>query len=150
VIGPAETLDEYDIAFDVLSNTNRCAAADLVPAPGRRAWGVLYDIADDSIRGVFSDGRRTLASVEGPRYEEREIRVRRSDGQVVTAVTFLVRPGERQPGLWTGVWYVSWIVYGLRSHGVDEQYIGHVIEVALETNERAGDPGRQNELIRNL
>src|SRR2546425_943002 len=72
VSGSAQTVAEYDIAFDVVSNTNRCAAADLIPTQGRRAWGVLYEIPDDFIRGTRADGEKTLENIEGPRYEEKE------------------------------------------------------------------------------
>jgi cation transport regulator ChaC len=150
VQGPAETVDDYDICFDVYSNTNRCAASDLVDVSGRKAWGVLYEIPDEFIRGERSDGQKTLAQIEGSRYEEKDITVRRPNGEVAQAMTFLVRSAERQSGLTTSVWYVSWIVYGLREQGVREPYIAHVIDVALATNEQAGDPEKQNELIRNL
>lgn len=150
VQGPAETVDDYDICFDVDSKTNRCAASDLVPVNGRKAWGVLYEIPDEFIRGKRNDGQKTLTQVEGSRYEEKDIAVRRRDGEIAQAKTFLVRPDERRSGLTTGVWYVSWIVYGLREQGVPEPYIAHVIDVALVTNEQAGDPEKQNELIRGL
>ena len=151
VIGSAETIDDYTIAFDVESRTNGCAASDLRLTPGRKAWGVLYDIPDEFIRGRRSDRQRTLEEVEGPNYEERKIPVRPRGGEPDDAVTFVVRPDQRATNLFTGVWYVSWIVYGLREHGVPEDYIAHVIEVAMETNRRAGSTGQQqNELIRRL
>jgi hypothetical protein len=150
VQGPAETVDDYDICFDVPSTTNRCAASDLVPVNDRKAVGVLYEIPDELIRGERNDGQKTLEQIEGPRYEEKNIAVRRPNGDVAQAITFLVKPGERKSGLTTGAWYVSWIVYGLREQGVSESYIAHVIDVALATNAGAGDAEKQNELIRNL
>src|SRR5260370_14148024 len=42
--GLACTVVGFDIAFDVMSNNNGCAACDLVPVEGRVAWGILYDI----------------------------------------------------------------------------------------------------------
>ena len=137
VVGPAETVDDYDIAFDVVSRTNQCAAADLVVRPGCRAWGVLYEIPDEFIRGKRGDGENTLAEIEGPNYEERAIQVRQPGGNEIGAVTFLVRPDKRKENLFTGAWYVSWIVYGLRERGVPEEYIQHVLDVAIETNKRA-------------
>ena len=68
--GQAQTVEEFDIAFDVHSQTNGCAAADLILTPGRKACGVLYEIAEDFIRGRLTDGQKTLAQIEGPRYEE--------------------------------------------------------------------------------
>jgi hypothetical protein len=133
-LGRAETEEDFDIAFDVPSETNGCAASDLIHVPGRRAWGVLYEIADDDIRGRRADGKRTLARIEGQRYEEKPIRVRDAHGALREAITFLVKDDERRENLATGAWYVSWIVYGLRDHGVPEQYIQHVVEVAITTN----------------
>ena len=151
LIGPAETVDDFDIAFDLYSQTNRCAAADLVPTPGRKAWGVLYEIPDDFIRGKRGDGRKTLEQIEGRNYEEKEILVRPSGGDQVRAVTFLVKPDRRATGLVTGVWYVSWIVYGLREQGVPEAYIEHVVQVAIEANRRAKTvAAEQDELIGTL
>lgn len=150
-LGRAETIDDYDIRFDVYSETNGCAASDLVRTPGRRAWGVLYEIPDDFIRGPRTDGRRTLARTEGSRYEEMQIRVRDAQGHEREAVTFVVKRAERREGLATSAAYVSWIVYGLRDHGVPEDYLAHVSEVAVGTNERAAqDAAEQTRLIRTL
>lgn len=151
VIGRAETVEDYDIAFDVWSETNQCAAADLVPTPGRKACGVLYEIPDDFIRGRRRDGQRTLAEIEGPNYEANDIRVGRPDGDAAQAVTFLVKRDKRAMRLSTSAAYVSWIVCGLREQGVPELYVRHVIEVALETNRQAGPAAEeQSGLIRNL
>ncbi|MBI1852370.1 MAG: gamma-glutamylcyclotransferase [Planctomycetes bacterium] len=151
VIGPAETVEDYDIAFDVFSTTNKCAAGDLVPTPGRKAWGVLYDIPDEFIRGKRKDDQKTLENIEGSNYEEKEIRVRRPGREPMTSVTFLVKRDKRSTGLITGAWYVSWIVYGLREQGVPEEYVQHVVDVALETNHRAVTTGQeQSDLIRSL
>jgi hypothetical protein len=151
-LGRAETDEDFDIAFDVMSQTNGCAASDLVHVPSRKAWGVLYEIPDDDIRGRRLDGKRTLAQIEGPRYEEKPIRVRDVHGALREAITFLVRDVERRDSLATGAWYVSWIVYGLRDHGVPEQYIQHVVEIAISTNGRAtvGWAAEQSRIIGEL
>src|SRR5690348_17064469 len=100
-LGRAQTVDEYKIAFDVWSQTNACAASNLVLVAdtGQRSWGVLYEIPADLIRGRRTDSRRTLAQIEGSRYEEIPLRVRNGDGEEVTVTTFLVRPNERRPAL---------------------------------------------------
>lgn len=149
--GCACTAEDFAIAFDVYSQTNGCAASDLISTPGRQAWGVLYDIPDDFIRGKRRDGQRTLAEIEGPRYEETKIRVRDSKGNEREATTFVVKETERRTDLSTSAAYVSWIVYGLRDHGVPEDYIEHVVEVAIETNRRAGEyAAEQTRLIETL
>lgn len=137
-LGRAQTIEDCDIAFDVVSKTNGCAASDLIQTPGRKAWGVLYEIPDELIRGKRRDGQKTLEEIESKRYEEKPIRVVDQKGEQHTATTFVVREKDRREGLATSAAYVSWIVYGLRDHGVPEDWIAHVIDVAVETNKRAG------------
>jgi hypothetical protein len=137
-LGLAQTVDDFAIAFDVYSQKNSCAASDLVHTQGRKAWGVLYDIPDDFIRGKRPDGQKTLAQIEGPEYEERRIRVRNKQGDELEALTFLVKEEKRRTGIATSAAYVSWIIYGLREHAAPEDYISHVLAVAIETNQRAG------------
>jgi cation transport regulator ChaC len=153
IVGRAQTLDEYEIAFDVWSNGNGCAASDLIAATGtgHRAWGVLFEVPPDRIRGRNHPKGKTMEEIEGPRYEEKQIRVRNEAGEEVEATTFLVKPDERQSGLWTSAAYVSWIVYGLREHGAPEEYIAHVQEVAMQTNVKASAVAtEQNRIITKL
>jgi AIG2-like family len=133
----AQTIDEYDIAFNVWSNGNGCAASNLIPTPGRHAWGVLYDIADDRLRGRGTPGRKTMTEIEGLRYEARTISARTTDGQEFQATTFLVKRNSEAAGLWTSKEYVEHIVNGLRAADAPTEYIEHVITVAIEHNERA-------------
>jgi AIG2 family protein len=141
--GRGQTVEGFDIAFDVFSKTNGCAASDLVQTPGRKAWGVLYEVPDAAFE--------TLKKVEGPLYEEKPILVTDDKDQEQNATTFLVRPEERRIGLATSAAYVSWIVYGLREHGVPEDWIAHVLGVAVETNKRApADSAEQIRLIKTL
>ncbi len=129
-LGRAKTVEDFDIAFDVVSNTNGCAASDLIQTPGRKAWGVLYKLS--------KDGLEKLKDIEGSRYQEKPIRVIDENGKKRKAKTFVVREKERRQGLATSAAYVSWIIYGLRDHGVPEEWIAHVLNVAVETNQRAG------------
>jgi hypothetical protein len=133
VAGCAQTVDEYEIAFDVWSGVNQCAAADLIRAAGsgRRAWGVLYQTTDA--------GLARLREVEGPAYEEKAVCVRNLAGEIKEATTFLVKSGKRRRGLWTSAKYVSYIVAGLREHKAPEEYTQHVLDVAIRTNEVAED-----------
>ena len=136
-------MEDFDISFDVSSQTNGCAASDLLRSPGRKVWGVLYRLSDE--------GFEKLKNIEGPRYESIPIRVSNRDGEELEATTFLVKPNERRTSLATSAAYVSWIIYGLRDHGVPQNYISHVVEVALETNQRAGaTAAEQIRLIKTL
>ena len=157
--GRAETIDEFDLRFDVWSQGNGCAASDLVPArgTGRHAWGVLYEIPADLIRGERGDRRKTLTKIEGSLYEEKPVRVRDKDGHEVEepVTTFVVRHTnenntERRAGLWTSADYVGHIVNGLRAHGVEEvapDYIEHVIDFAIETNAKAAEMAAEQSLL---
>lgn len=137
-LGKAQTMDDWKIAFDVYSHRNRCAAGDLVPAPGAgKAWGVLYEVPAELVRGMRVDGPKTLEQIEGNKYEEKAIRVENSAGTEVDAITFVVKPAEQRIGLWTSAEYVGHIVKGLRQHEVPTEYVMRVIEIALETNRRA-------------
>jgi len=121
--GCAQTIEDFEIAFDVYSQTNGCAASDLFHSVNRKAWGVLYEIPEGFIRSRRADGQKTLEQIEGPRYEEQLIRAIDKDGNGQEAVTFLVREAECRPGIATRAAYLSWIIYGLRDHGVSEEYI---------------------------
>ena len=121
--GKAQTVDFYQIAFDVWSNTNKCAASDLIPGGENRAWGVLYEVPDDRID--------RLAEIEGPKYEKKCIQVTHN-GEPVTAVTFLVKKDRRVCNRATSVEYVEYIVKGLRDFDVPEEYVQNVINVAIE------------------
>ena len=132
----AQTVDNFEIAFDVWSSKNKCAAADLVRIGNKPAWGVLYEIAEDFIDGSPPDGGKTLAGIEGKNYEKKCIQVEIVKGEiksVVSAVTFLVKasaPGSDKP---TSLAYVEHIVKGMRKHGIPEGYINYVLDTALKT-----------------
>ena len=145
-LGRAETIEEFDIAFDVWSQTNGCAASNLirVPGSGRRGWGILFEIPAALIQGRRTDGRKTLAQIEGPRYEEKQIRIRNASGKELEVATFLVRPEEQRPGLWTSFEYVQHIVSGLRAHDVPNEYVERVIDIAVGTNNLAAQSARDH------
>lgn len=148
VVGRAQTVDQYDIAFDVWSQSNGCAASNLVPAPGtnHHAWGVLYKIPEERIWTAKARGQKTLEAIEGANYAGTTIRVRSETLGEVDAITFLVKK-PNPDGLWTSADYVGHIVHGLRSHSVPEDYIQRVIDAAIQTNTRANDqPSAQREL----
>lgn len=142
-LGSAQTVEDFDIAFDVVSKTNGCAASDLIQKPGRKAWGVLYEVSED--------GLKRLKDIEGLRYEEKPIIVVDQQGKEHEARTFVVREEKRRQDLATSAAYVSWIIYGLRDHSVPEDWIAHVVDVAVETNERTGaSAAEQTRIIKTL
>ena len=57
----AETVEDYELAFDVMSTGRGCAASDIVRKEGGKVWGVLYQIPDDLIgRDTTPKGRRSF------------------------------------------------------------------------------------------
>jgi gamma-glutamylcyclotransferase len=133
-IGIAETVDEFQLAFDVWSNGRKCAAADMVPSPGNRVWGALYEVPDFLIgrNTAEAQGRRTLDAIEGIYYRRVTIAVRRENGQIISAITY--RVGNPAQGLKTSLEYVGYIVKGLRERGVNEDYIDDVKKLAQANN----------------
>lgn len=132
--GIAETLENYQIQFDVWSDANKCAAADIVKTPGKKVWGVLYDIPADFVRGRPKDKRKTLDQIEGERYEAIRIRVRDSRGVEQDATTFVACQRDRRSGIRTSLEYVRHIVFGLREQGVGDEYIAEVKKIAADNN----------------
>ncbi len=140
-LGRARTVDNSEIAFDVWSTGNNCAAADLIWRGDTQAWGVLFEIPECFIDGPLrADDRKTLAQIEGSKYEKQRIWVI-ADGQTHSAVTFLARECARVSGRPTSSVYVSRIVKGLRDHGVPEEYVDHVLITALENLGSSGQEG---------
>jgi hypothetical protein len=76
-ISIAETVDDYELTFDVWSVRRGCAAADMRPKHGSTVWGVLYEVDDCLL------DRDT--ALEGRNYQRHTIRVRRLDGDVAEA-----------------------------------------------------------------
>ena len=163
--GPAETIEEYEVSFAVWSKGNACAASNVASATGtgHHAWGVLYEVPADRIRGrKRTDGKKTMEDIEGSHYEEMEkpIRVRNSAGAEVEATTFVVKPSAERKGvlrnsnsgrivLWTSAKYVGHIISGLRAHAVPEGYVQHIVDIALDANRRVGETS-QDLLIESL
>jgi len=134
LLGRAE-LEGFRLVFDVWSDGNNCAAADIVEVPASTVQGVLYEIPDNLISRTTTPLRRkSFDAIEGRRYERRQVRVKRRDGSVVNAITYVARQSEREGNIQTSLEYVTYIVLGLRENAADEEYIGMVKEIAQENN----------------
>ena len=72
--------------------------------------------------------RRTRTST----YKGETIQVRKTNGEIVSALTYTVR--DPNPGLRTNVAYVSHIVRGLRKHHISDEYIAKVKAIAAANN----------------
>jgi hypothetical protein len=137
----AETVDDFQLAFDVWAAGRGCAAADIQAKPGSKVWGVLYEIPDYLIRRATAHekGRKAMDDIEaeGTVYRRETISVRQPDGQVTTALTYRVI--SPQKGLETALEYVGYIVKGLRDHGVSDEYIASVKQIAAANNPKIAD-----------
>jgi gamma-glutamylcyclotransferase len=133
-IGIAQTVEDFRLSFDVWSNGRNCAAANIVPYPGNKVWGALYEIPDHLIDRVSAKayGRKSLDAIEGKKYRRENIRVRLADDQLVTAVTYLVIDPEA--GMKTSFEYVGHIVAGLKERGIPSTYIALVKQIAADNN----------------
>jgi gamma-glutamylcyclotransferase (GGCT)/AIG2-like uncharacterized protein YtfP len=132
----AETVENFELAFDVWSERRGCAAADIIRKPGSKVWGALYEVPDDLIdrKTAKARGRRSFDAIEGEgnNYKREMIEVRRPDGQIVSALTYTVK--SPKPGLKTSEEYVGYIVAGLRKRGVNQQYIEQVKAITVANN----------------
>ena len=65
-IGKA-AVEDFQLAFDVLSEHRRCAAADIVSKPGSKVWGALYTVPDYLIgrETAKAKGRKSMDAIEG-------------------------------------------------------------------------------------
>jgi hypothetical protein len=128
-------LEGYTLRFDVWSDGNQCAASDIVEEADQIVQGVLYNVPDCLMtRETTPPGRRSFDSIEGPRYERSDVRVRRPDGSTVTAITYTARPDSRRSDILTSVEYVTHIVMGLRDNAADAEYIDTVKFIARQNN----------------
>ncbi len=135
-IGIAHTVEDYQLAFDVLSKNRGCAASDIVPSVGSKVWGVLYEVPHFLIgrETAREKGRTSLDQIEGEgtNYERRSIHVKSPNGRVRTAITYtVIKPITDAK---TNLEYVRHIVLGLREHGIPQEYIDNVKAIACVNN----------------
>jgi gamma-glutamylcyclotransferase (GGCT)/AIG2-like uncharacterized protein YtfP len=87
VVGPA-SLDGYRLVFNVPSRSWGGGAANAIPAPGGRLWGVLWEIGEAELRA--------LDSFRGDERMHHTLRVEvRGPEGAVQATTFAVDSPER-------------------------------------------------------
>jgi gamma-glutamylcyclotransferase len=132
----AETIEDYELAFDVQSIGRGCAASDIVRKTGSKVWGVLYEVPDYLIHRETAKARKRKSfdqiEGEGTNYKRETIQVRRQDGDMATALTYTV--SHPKLGLKTNIDYVGHIVRGLRDHKVPDEYIAKVKAIAVANN----------------
>jgi hypothetical protein len=107
----------YALEFSKRSNDGSGKGA-LVAAPGSRAYGVLFEIADNELGA--------LNRAEGRGYDRDDgFPVRRVDtDEEISAVTYLA--GERDASLRPFDWYLALVVAGARQHRLPPEEIAHL------------------------
>ncbi len=129
----AETVEDFELTFDVHSK-HGYATSDIVRKPGGKVWGVLYQVPDYLIdtNTANAGGRKSFDAIEGKKYRRETITVRRPNGKIVLALTYIVKCPEAQ--LKTSIDYVRHIVCGLREHKIQDAYIAKVKAIASANN----------------
>jgi hypothetical protein len=134
--GVAETVEDFELSFDVWSKRRCCAASNIIRMPGRKVMGVLYEVPDYLLsRETAKPHSRTSFDEiegEGSNYKRDYIDVCRSDGQIIRALTYTVIQPRKD--LRTDANYVRLILAGLREHGISEDYIVRVKALAVANN----------------
>lgn len=132
----AETIEDFELAFDVQSTGRGCAASDIVRKPGGKVWGVLYQVPDYLIgrKTAKPRGRKSFDEIEGEgtNYKRETIKVCCPNGKIVSALTYTVKCPKA--GLRTNTDYVRLIVSGLREHKISDEYIAKVKAAAAANN----------------
>ena|SRR5437867_2160762 len=129
-IGIAYTKDNYELEFDIWSESNDCAAADIVRCTGRKIWGIVYEIPDWLISRDTAGSRKSLDEIEGEgtNYSRLPITLCYSDCTPFrgTVQTYIGR--DRRQGIKTSLKYVRHILLGLKEHKneVPNEYVQYV------------------------
>ncbi len=136
VIEPAYTKDRYELDFTVWSETNKCAAADIVPNGNTNIWGVLYEIPDKLIYRHLSGTRKCLDVIEGEgsnyRRIEIEVILAKNIHNTVRVLTYVAQ--ERKENILTSAEYSTEIINGLKSHAIPKEYLEYVSNRILSNN----------------
>lgn len=133
----ARTVKPFELVFSVWSQSNNCAAADLLPSEtGRTVYGVLYEVPDFLLSRdtAKQQNRRSFDAIEGEgtNYIRATIALITNEGAAVRAITYLVK--NRQTNLQTSAAYVAHILAGLREHKIPAEYCQYVRSRILENN----------------
>lgn len=133
----ATTVEPFELVFSVWSESNNCAAADLLPSnAGRTVYGVLYEIPDFLLSRATAKekGRKSIDEIEGEgtNYVRAMIDVVTNNEATVRVMTYVVK--NRQANLKTSAAYVSHILAGLREHNIPAEYCQYVRSKIVENN----------------
>jgi cation transport regulator ChaC len=125
-------LADHRLAFTRRSVKTGSGVADVVLAPGRTVWGVLYEIADDELAAIdrkegydWAYTRATLPVLLA------------ADGKERSAVIYTVR-SKISPEVPPSREYLGKIITAARERGLPDQYIKQI-----EATRTAGNPAER-------
>lgn len=133
----ARTVEPFDLMFTVWSQSNKCAAADIVPGKtGRSIYGVVYEVPDFllSRETAIQQNRKSLDAIEGEgtNYVRAKIELITEDESTFCATTYVVK--DRRTDLKTCFPYVRHILIGLKEHNIPDEYCQYVRSKITENN----------------
>lgn len=134
--GLAETIDGYDLVFNVWSSGQQCAVANLVKG-SRAIYGALYEIPDYRVLRALKQALKTLDEIEGEgkTYERTPIGVMFA-GKRTEVLTYLGKQPSFTDGGTTRT-YAHHIVDGLEALGAPTPYVNYVKSRIAESLARA-------------
>ena len=119
LLGPAE-LPEHRLAFSRRSVRTGTGVADLVPAPGRSVWGILYEVDDTGLEALDAKEGNSWA------YDRTEVAVRPAGREPrVWAVTYRVREPEAAEVTPSRA-YVEGLIQAARDRGLPADYVAEL------------------------
>ncbi len=136
-ISNACTVNSYNFGFTVWSESNSCAAADLVPDKnGRQIFGVLYEIPDNLIErdSAKLSKSKSLDAIEGEgsNYNRINIDVIDEMGSRLVAKTYVAL--NRKTDIQTSQGYIEHILVGAQRNRLPEEYINYLKGCILSNN----------------
>ena len=135
-VGLARTSAHHELHFEVDSQTNRCAAANIRNGGTRSVWGVLYEIPDALLSRQTAGARRSLDAIEGEgtNYRRVEIEVVKRGPTDTPQRVWTYLALAPVSGLRTSFDYVSYIIRGLRKFAAPGSYVAYVKDMAVKNN----------------
>ena len=118
----AARLPGYRLAFDAWSNRRGGLVADVLPAPGRNVWGVLWQVTED-----HAEALDRYEGVAGGQYRRDHLQVESVAGETLDVFVYVIcNPGEDGP---TTDAYRDLLLEGAREHRLPPHWVKAIEKV---------------------
>lgn len=125
-------LPGWKLAFTIYSDPWGGGVADILPSSGEKVKGVIYTIAEDSLKNLDRyEGRRVEDNMERGMYRRQYIPVKVKE-RWETVLTYIVNRAveyKRKVDLKPSQEYLETIISGAREHGLDKEYIENIKDI---------------------